>query len=74
MATVVTSAIAATPNWRLTTDIRASEPTLTPSSTSPAMAERRRRGTSGPLTATKKKAGRKMPTVATVAPRGPSKM
>jgi len=55
----------------VTTAMSASDATLTPSSTAPAVGERRNLGTSGPLSATKTKAGRKIPTVATAAPAVP---
>ena len=57
----------------VTTAINAKEATFTPSRNAPAMGERRMRGTSEPLAATKTKAGRKMPTVARAAPAGPAR-
>ena len=62
------STMAARPSCTVTTAIRASDAALTPSRTAPAAGDCRTRGTSGPLIATKKKAGRKMPSVATAAP------
>ena len=50
----------------------ASDATFTPSSTAPAILERRSRGTRGPLTATNMNAGRKIPIVATAAPALPA--
>src|SRR5205814_9671065 len=58
---------------QVTTAISASEAATTPSRTAPAVGERRSFGMSGPLTATKKNAGRKMATVATAAPAGPDR-
>ena len=52
--------------------MRARDATVTPSRKAPAAGERRIRGTSGPLAATKTNAGRKMPTVAAAAPAGPA--
>jgi len=46
----------------------AREATFTPSRKAPAVGEARRRGMSGPLAATKMKAGRKIPAVASSAP------
>jgi hypothetical protein len=57
-----------------TTTMSASEATFTPSRNALAVGEARRRGTSGPLSATKTKAGRKMPAVVTMAPAGPARM
>lgn len=68
---VVMSTTAARANTSVTTAISASDPTMTPSRNAPAAGERRRRGTSGPLIATKKKDGRKIPAVATTAPGTP---
>lgn len=48
-------------SWAVTTPINASEAAFTPSSTAPASGERRRLGTSGPLIATKTKAGKEDP-------------
>ena len=59
------STIAARASCAVTRAMRAIEATFTPSRKAPATGERRIRGTSGPLRATKTKAGRKMPTVAT---------
>ena len=59
------------PELHVTTAMSASEATFTPSRNAPATGERRSRGTSGPLSATNTNAGRKMPTVATRAPRSP---
>jgi len=70
-STVGTSTSAARPSWIITAAISASEATLTPSSTALASFDRRMRGTSGPLTATNAKAGKKMPSVAIAAPLGP---
>ena len=63
---------AARPSCQVTTAISASEAAFTPSRNAPAAGERRRRGTSGPLTATNTNAGRKMPSVATPAPGQPA--
>ena len=69
MAAVHGSTIAARASCAVTRAMRAIEATFTPSRNAPATGERRIRGTSGPLRATKTKAGRKIPTVATTAPR-----
>ena len=50
--------MAALVSCQVTAAIRATEATLTPSRKAPATGERRRRGTSGPLRATKTKAGK----------------
>jgi hypothetical protein len=71
--TVGRSMSADRPSCQVTTAMRASDATFTPSRKPPAMAERRRRGTSGPLAATKRKPGKKMPTVATSAPTDPAR-
>jgi len=47
------------------------EAALIPSRTAPALTDLRIRGDKEPLTATKKKAGRNIPTVATNAPGNP---
>src|SRR3989454_7673667 len=70
-ATVETSTSAARPSCKVTTAMRASDATLTPSRNAPATGERRSRGTSGPLAATNTKAGRKIPSVATSPPGRP---
>lgn len=62
---------AACPSCQVTAAINAMEAALTPSKKAPAVGDLRRRGMIGPLTATKKKAGRKIPSVATVAPGTP---
>src|SRR5215510_2370027 len=74
MAIVVKSTSAARPSRQVTTAINDREAALIPSRTAPAVADLRIRGTSGPLTATKKKAGRNIPTVATTAPGAPPRM
>src|SRR5262249_57290244 len=71
MATVVKSTSAARPSCQVTTAINDNEAALIPSRAAPAVRDLRIRGTSGPLTATKKKAGRNIPTVATIAPGTP---
>ena len=71
-AIVAASTTAALASCQVTTAIRASDATLTPSRNAPATADFRSRGSSGTLAATKAKAGRKMPRVATAAPAGPS--
>src|ERR1700688_689949 len=59
-------------NCIVTTAINARETATTPSSAAAAIADRRRRVRNGPLNATKTKPGRKIPTVATIAPRHPA--
>src|SRR5438876_6075677 len=61
--TVSQSDNAARPSCQATTAINASDATFTPSRNAPATGHRRRRGTSGPLSATKRNAGRKIPKV-----------
>ena len=58
-------------SWTVTAAINASEATFTPSSAARAPGDRRTRGSNGPLAATKMKAGRKIPMVATTAPAAP---
>jgi len=71
---VGTSTKAARPNCQVTTAISARDATFTPSINAPITRELRRRGISGPLTATNKNDGRKMPTVAASAAFGPPRM
>src|ERR1700675_4402516 len=61
------------PICQVTTAIKASEATITPSRNAPAILDSRIRGKRGPLAATNRNAGRKIPTVATTAPRVPYK-
>lgn len=61
---------AARPSWAVTTAIRASDATFTPSRNARASGEARSLRTSGPLSATNTNAGRKMLAVETSAPRG----
>src|SRR5262249_5082409 len=51
-----------------TTPIKAKDPTITPSSAEPAKGDLRILGIRGPLDATTMKPGKKIPTVATIAP------
>src|SRR5580704_347665 len=69
--TVIQSTIEARPSCQLTYAINASDPTLTPSRNAPAIFDLRIRGINGPLAATSKNAGKKMPTVATTEPGSP---
>jgi len=71
---VVPSMIAARPSSQVTAASSASDATLTPSRKAPAVRERRTRGSNCPMSATKMKDGRKMPTVATTAPGTPARM
>ena len=64
--------MAARASCAVTTAIKASEATFSPSRNAAATREERNFGTSGPLAATKTNAGRKIPAVATRAPRGPA--
>jgi hypothetical protein len=64
--------MAARPSCHVTSAMSANDAAFTPSSAAPATRDSRRRGISGPLTATKKNAGRNIPTVATSAPNGPA--
>ena len=66
--TLVGSINVALASCQVTTVMKASEAALTLSRNAPAVTDRRTRGTSGPLAATKRNAGRKMPMVATAAP------
>ena len=71
--TVRVSTKDARPSSQVTAAINASDATFTPSRKAPADLDFRIRGTSGPLTATSRNAGRKMPTVEMTAPRIPPK-
>ena len=71
MTAVHASTIAARASCAVTRAMRAIDATFTPSRKAPATEDRRIRGTRGPLRATNAKAGRKMPIVATTAPRNP---
>jgi len=66
---VSASTMDALPNCHETTAMSARDPALTPSRNAPAVFDFLIRGANGPLTATSTKAGRKMPAVATTAPR-----
>ena len=72
--TVAVSTRDTRPSCQLTAAINASGATFTPSRKTPAILDFRMRGTSGPLTATSRNAGRKIPTVATTAPRIPPRI
>jgi hypothetical protein len=65
---VFQSMMEALANCIATTAIRAREPAMTPSSAAEATGDLRKRGINGPLRATRKKPGRKIPRVATIAP------
>ncbi len=67
MANVVQSTNAARPSRQVTMAISDKEAALIPSRTAPAVTDLRIRGTKEPLTATKKKAGRNIPTAPTSA-------
>src|SRR5271157_3682059 len=71
---VGTSMIAARPSCQATTPINASDPTTTSSSMAAATRDLRILGITTPLTATNRKAGAKMPTVAATAPGIPPMM
>ena len=64
----------ALPNCQVTVAIIANEATFTPSRKVAAAGDFRSCGTSGPLIATKKKAGRNIPIVAKTAPGMPDKI
>ena len=72
--TVTTSTRDVRPSCQVTAAINASDATLTPSRKVPAVLDFRIRGTSGPLTATSRNAGRKMATVERTAPGIPPRM
>ena len=71
-STVGTSTSADALSCKVTVAMSASDATFTPSSAAPATGDVLMRGISGPLRATKTKAGRKMPMVAIAAPAGPA--
>jgi hypothetical protein len=58
-------------DWKVTTAMRASDATLTPSRNAPAQADSRTRDTSGRVTVTRTNPGKKIPSVATAAPGTP---
>jgi len=68
ITTVSRSVSALRPRCQVTVAMSARDATVTPSRNAPALRERRRRGTSGPETATRTNEGRKIPSVATKAP------
>ena len=69
---VAPSTMAARPSSHVTTTISARAPTVTPSRINAARRDARRSDTNGPLAATSRKAGRKMPRVAMAAPDQPA--
>src|SRR5207249_5943060 len=62
----------ARPNCQATTVIRARDPTTTPSKIAMASGDRRIFGSNGPLIATNRKPGKKIPSVARIAPCNPA--
>ena len=68
---VTTSTNDVRPSCQLTFAMSASDPTFTPSRNAAATLDLRIRGMTGPLAATSRNAGAKMPIVATTEPRTP---